>query len=188
MAGNQTIIAACQAAGATSTQYNTALMEFAIAAGATAGDLPTALFQAFTILGYTGSLSDMFRQWEVAGYPAPSPAYGYSWTIGQSGTVYGYQSGSYGDLTPTTAPHGDPDPIIAVRSDTFNYMYVVVAGAHGGTTVYAVIEGFNDEATRAVLFGDVSQWFGTVAGLNTYLAGQIGNTLGLNLYDTDPAV
>jgi hypothetical protein len=71
MAGNETVIAACQAAGATSTQYNTALMEFAVLAGATANDLPTALFQAFTALGYTGSLSDMFRQWEVAGFPGP---------------------------------------------------------------------------------------------------------------------
>ena len=188
-AKNEEIIAACIATGATSTQYNTALMEFAVAAGATATALPDALNEAFGLLGYTGTLNERFNQWAAAGYPAPGGGYAYSWTIGQSGTTYGFLSGSYGDLTPTTAPHSDPDPITALRVDASNFVYLAVAGSHSGTNVYMVVEGFNDDSTRAVLVGSTAQWLGiSITGLNTYLAGQIGNTLGVNLYDTDPAV
>lgn len=188
MLGNETVIASALASGATSTQYNTALMQFAQAAGATADDLPTALYQAFESLGYTGSLSDKYQQWAAAGFPGAS-TYGYQWTIGQNSTTYGYDvSPAYGNLDPTTAPHGDPDPIVELRVDVANYMYCVVAGSHGGTQVWAVIEGYNDTSTAIVLNGDVGQWYsGPHAGLNTYLAGQVGNTLGLDLYDTNPA-
>jgi hypothetical protein len=67
---NEDVIAGCQAGGATSNQYNTALLQWAEARGATAGDMPTAMVQALNGLGYTGALSEMFIKWAADGYPS----------------------------------------------------------------------------------------------------------------------
>lgn len=181
MANNNDIITACQAGGATSAQYNTALKEFAVANGGTADDLPTALFQAFTALGYTGSLSDMFYQWEVAGFPGGS-SYTHQWTIGNITGSYGYKLSVAGDLDPLTNPI-TADPITEMRVDSANYMYVKVIGSHAGTTLGVAIEGWAGEVP-VLLSGGVAQWFGgPTAGLFTYISGQNGNTLGAILTD-----
>lgn len=189
-AKNQEIIAAAIAEGATSTQYNTALMEFAIANGATAGQaLPDALDTAFTSIGYTGTLQDKFNQWAAAGYPGAAPAYTYQLTVASmAGPYYGYENGVGGALDPTTAPHSDPDPITRMRADSANYFYVGVLGSHAGQSLWLEIEGFNDASTAVSMFGDVNQWYVTTAGLTTFMSGQVGNTIGVNLHETDPTI
>lgn len=56
-----------QANGATSSDINDAESEFLIAQGATPAAIPDMWYEVLTSLGYTGSLSDMVKDFWCAG-------------------------------------------------------------------------------------------------------------------------
>lgn len=121
------------------------------------------------------------------------PPAGSSWThelvVADLGTgQYGYYEGTGGDLTPQTNPV-NADLIIRFYVDATNALYVYTGtGSYSGTDIWVVIEGFNDDATSVQVWGSVNQWFKTsVTGLQTFLAGEVGNTLNVNIYAADPA-
>lgn len=116
-------------------------------------------------------------------------AFTHSLTVASLGSgLYGYTDGVGGALDPTTNPHNS-DTVLRFRGDASNYFYITtLTGGYGGTSLWVVIEGFNDDASALRLFGDTGQWVnGAFAGLQAYLITQVGNTIGVNVTTTDPA-
>lgn len=194
MANNNQIITACQAGGATSSQYNTALMEFAVANGGTAGDLPTALFQAFTALGYTGSLSDMFHQWEVAGFPGGSTAGVHTLTpAAVGGGYYGFDTSPVaGLLDPLfmddTAVGGDGATEVYDKlqvNSASGYMYVIGYNFTGYNMNIVADGGAITWTLTSGTAGYIAEFSGATAFYN-YLVANVGTPVEIEFHLVTP--
>lgn len=185
-AENEAVIAVCIAGGATSTQYNTALMELAIIQGATASDLPTALFQMFTGMGYVGSLQDMWKQWAAAGMPA-APAADYDGTVDITDLGSGFiGANTEGAFTPSDSC-GLPLLLTARYNSLLTFGGTTVRLATSGNeALYASVDvtfpAYSSTAITCSLNG--TRWEGSNAGLVSWMATQVGNTIDMEVIGT----
>lgn len=186
MSKNEDDIAWCLNNGATSTQWNTAWMQALIANGATEGALPDMKAQVFEdVFGYSGSLSDMEKQWIEEGRP-DAVSFDYNGTV-----LISYNSAPFvgciteGDFTPSDSC-GLPLLPSARWNSLLTYPGVVSIATSGNEALYSSVEltlpDYSETPITLTLSG--SKWAGNDAGVIAWMATQVGNTIGFQVTGT----
>ena len=185
MSDNEDTIAICLANGATSTQYNTALMQMSIAQGSTLQQVQDQIKEVLAAAGYTGTPQEQWDAWIADTGGSFGPAYDHTFLVKNFFTsFYGFNvgAGHSGNIDPTTFTfESTPYTITALETSNTSTVNITWSVGPPAGTYEVSLGGHSDNPIICTSIGGTS-WTvaaGQKAAIYNYLSTLADQTINL---------